>query len=151
MENYFVWGKVNFYKDLQNKSTIPQIENIYRMLYLSNNLETRSILSFNKWDIWISVSCVFLVGRVMWMYAQVCLTLCDPMDCSSPALLSVGFPRQEYWSGLPFPSPEDLQNPEIEPVSPDRKEDSFFREPPGKPQGMLHSIINILTEVTLVY
>ena len=48
MENYFDWGKVNFYKDFQNKSTISQIKNIYRMLYLSNNLETRSILSFNK-------------------------------------------------------------------------------------------------------
>ena len=31
--------------------------------------------------------------------------LCDPMDCSPPAPLSVGFSRQEYWSGLPFPSP----------------------------------------------
>ena len=33
-----------------------------------------------------------------------CLTLCDPMDCSLPAPLSVGFPRQEYWRRLPFPS-----------------------------------------------
>ena len=33
-------------------------------------------------------------------------TLCDPMDCSLPeTALSMGFPRQEYWSGLPFPSP----------------------------------------------
>ena len=36
--------------------------------------------------------------------------------CHSP--LSTGFSRQEYWSGLPFPSPEDLPNPGIEPVSP---------------------------------
>ena len=34
------------------------------------------------------------------------------------ASLSVGFPRQEYWSGLPFPSPGDHPDPEIEPVSP---------------------------------
>ena len=34
------------------------------------------------------------------------------------ALLSTGFPRQEYWSGLPFPSPGDLPDPEIEPKSP---------------------------------
>ena len=33
---------------------------------------------------------------------------CDPMDCSPQAPLSLGFPRQEYWSGLPFPSPGDL-------------------------------------------
>ena len=37
------------------------------------------------------------------LVAQSCLALCDPMDP-----LSVGFSRQEYWSGLPFPSPEDL-------------------------------------------
>ena len=48
MENYFDWGKENFDKDLQNKSTILQIKNIYRMLYLSNNLESRSILSFKN-------------------------------------------------------------------------------------------------------
>ena len=59
-----------------------------------------------------------------------CLTLCDPMDCSllgysvhgipwtvahqSP--LSLGFPRQEYWRGLPFASPRDLPDPGIEPT-----------------------------------
>ena len=39
---------------------------------------------------------------------QSCLTLCDPMDCSLPGSSAMGFSRQEYWSGLPFPSPEDL-------------------------------------------
>ena len=38
--------------------------------------------------------------------AQSCLTLCDPMDCSLPGSSTHGFPRQEYWSGLPLPSPE---------------------------------------------
>ena len=37
--------------------------------------------------------------------AQSCPTLCNPMDCSPQAPLSMGFSRQEYWSGLPFPSP----------------------------------------------
>ena len=36
---------------------------------------------------------------------QSCLTLCDPMDCSPPGSPSLGFSRQEHWSGLPFPSP----------------------------------------------
>ena len=36
---------------------------------------------------------------------------------SPQAPLSVGFPRQEYWSGLPFPPPEDLPNPGIKPAS----------------------------------
>ena len=39
---------------------------------------------------------------------QLCLTLCDPMDCTPQAPLSMGFSRQEYWSGLPFPPPGDL-------------------------------------------
>ena len=48
---------------------------------------------------------------------QSCPTLWDPMDCSHQALLSMGFPRQEYWSGLPFPSPGDLPDRGIDPVS----------------------------------
>ena len=49
--------------------------------------------------------------------AQSCLTLCDPIDCSPPGSLSMEFSRQEYWSGLPFPSPGDLPHPGIEPLS----------------------------------
>ena len=41
------------------------------------------------------------------------------------ASLSMGFSRQEYWSGLPFPSPEDLPNPGMEPLSPASQADSF--------------------------
>ena len=44
-------------------------------------------------------------------------TPCDPMDCSRQAPLSMGFSRQEYWSGLSFPSPADLPNPGIVPRS----------------------------------
>ena len=44
--------------------------------------------------------------------AQLCPTLCDPIDCKAyNTPLSMGFSRQEYWSGLPFSSPEDLPNP----------------------------------------
>ena len=42
------------------------------------------------------------------------------------------FSRQEYWSGLPFPSPEDLPDPRIEPGSPGLQADSLPSEPPGK-------------------
>ena len=50
--------------------------------------------------------------------AQSCLTFCDPMDSSlHQAPPSMGFSRQEYWSGLPFPSPGNLPNPGIEPRS----------------------------------
>ena len=43
------------------------------------------------------------------------------------------FSRQEYWSGLPFPSPGDLPYPGIEPGSPALQTDSLPSEPPGKP------------------
>ena len=43
------------------------------------------------------------------------------------------FSRQEYWSGLPFPSPGDLPNPGIEPGSPALQADALPSEPPGKP------------------
>ena len=49
---------------------------------------------------------------------------------------SLGFSRQEYWSGLPFPSPGDLPNPGIEPRSPSLQADSLPSEPPGKPGQM---------------
>ena len=50
--------------------------------------------------------------------AQLCLTLWDPMDGSPPGSLSTEFFRQEYWSELPFPPPEDLPGSGIETVSP---------------------------------
>ena len=46
---------------------------------------------------------------------------------------SMGFSRQEYWGGLPFPSPGDLPNPGIEPRSPTLQADALTSEPPGKP------------------
>ena len=45
----------------------------------------------------------------------------------------MGFSRQEYWRGLPFPSPGDLPDPGIEPRSPALQADSLSSEPPGKP------------------
>ena len=47
---------------------------------------------------------------------------------------SMEFSRQEYWSGLPFPSPGDLPNPGIEPGSPALQADALPSEPPGKPK-----------------
>ena len=69
--------------------------------------------------------------------AQSCLTLRDPMDCSPPgSSLSMGFSRQEYWSGWPCPSPGDLPYPRIEPKSlrsPPWQAGSLPLAPPGKP------------------
>ena len=48
---------------------------------------------------------------------QSCPTLCNPMDCSHQAPLSVGFSREECWSGLSYPFPGDLPHPGIKPAS----------------------------------
>ena len=45
----------------------------------------------------------------------------------------MGFSRQEYWSGVPFPSPGDLPNPGIKPLSPALAGEFLPAEPPGKP------------------
>ena len=55
------------------------------------------------------------------------------------AHLFEGFSRQEYWSGLSFPSPEDLPYPVIKPRSPALQADSLPSEPPGKPLYALRS------------
>ena len=48
---------------------------------------------------------------------QLCLTLCNSMDVAYQASPSMGFSRQEYWSGLPFLSPGNLPDPGIQPMS----------------------------------
>ena len=53
-----------------------------------------------------------------------------PWTVASQAPLSMGFPRQEYWNGLPFPSPGDLPDRGIGLVSPALQADSFTAEPP---------------------
>ena len=56
-----------------------------------------------------------------------------PWTVAYQAPPSMGFFRQKYWSGLPFPSPGDLPDPGIEPGSPAFQADTLTSEPPGKP------------------
>ena len=71
---------------------------------------------------------------------QLCPTVCDPMDCSPcQAPLSTEFSRQEYWGGLPFPSPGDLPDPGIKPRSPALQVDSLLSEPPEKSHFKTHN------------
>ena len=55
-----------------------------------------------------------------------------PWTAARQTPLPMGFPRQEYWGGLPFPSPGDLPNPGIKPASPALQADSLPTELPGK-------------------
>ena len=66
--------------------------------------------------------------KVKMLVAQLCPTLCYPM-----VPLSMGFSRQEHWSGLPCPSPGDLPDPGIKPRFPALQADSLLSELPGKP------------------
>ena len=62
-----------------------------------------------------------------------------PWTVAYQALPSMGFSRQEYWSGLPFPCPGDLPNPGIKPGFPALQTDALPSEPPGKllPKGSM--------------
>ena len=73
--------------------------------------------------------------------AQLCLSLCDPMDYSPPGSSVHGVSQQEDWSGLLFPAPGDLPLPGAEPMSldsPALQADFLITVPPGKPQVCLH-------------
>ena len=59
---------------------------------------------------------------------------CDHMDCSCQAPVSMEFPRQEYWSGLPFAAPGNRSDLGIELMSPVLAGRFFTSEPPGKPE-----------------
>ena len=75
------------------------------------------------------------------LVAQSCPTLCDPVDCARQAPLFMAFSRQEYWSGLPFPSPGDLPDP----GSPALQADSLPSEPSGKPSLLLKGLLKVHT------
>ena len=68
-----------------------------------------------------------------------------PWTIAHHAPLSMGFSRQEYWSGLPFPSPGDLPDTGIEPRSPALQADTLPSEPPGKP---IKSLSNLSSELS---
>ena len=118
-----------FYTCLED-SLLGYAESI--QIVLVNNYQVKNIIKYIlQWCCW----CMFLaesmtanwplqaIGRenqvlISWCYhgalcicaesLQSCLTLCDPMDCSCQAPLSMGFSRREYWSELPCPPPGDL-------------------------------------------
>ena len=75
-----------------------------------------------------------------------CLTFCNTVDCSPPGSSVHGCPRQEYWNGLPFPSPRNLPDPGIEPQCPTLQVDPFTAEPVGKPMCVsTHTYLHIYT------
>ena len=73
------------------------------------------------------------------LVAKLCLILLQPWTVASQAPLSMGFPRQEYWSWLPCPPPGDLPDPGIKsvsPMSPALEGRLFTTEPLKKPRAL---------------
>ena len=69
----------------------------------------------------------------VWVLGHVQL-FATPWTVALQALLSMGFPRQEYWSGVPFPPPGDLLSPGTEPPAPALASTFFTTAPPRKPE-----------------
>ena len=73
-------------------------------------------------------------GLLVVLVAKLYLTFATPWAVTRQAPLSMGFPRQEHWSGLPFPSQGDLPDPRIEPLSPALQSDSLLLSHQGSPK-----------------
>ena len=72
----------------------------------------------------------------VWAQSLSCVQLlATPWNVACLVSLSMGFPRQEYWSGVPFPAPRDLPNLGVKPESPALAGRILTTEPPGKPAG----------------
>ena len=95
--------------------------------------------SFSKMKIESGLGCYCLVKS--------CLdSLVTPWTIAHQASLSMGFFRQEYRSGQPFPSPTDLPDPGMEPQSPALQADSLLSEPPGKPLATSRGMFFLIKE-----
>ena len=99
-----------------------------------NRTNKRHFISIS---IYLSISisiCLFIYMLAVGLVTNSCLTLVTPQTVARQAPLPMGFSRQGYWSGLPFPAPGDLPDPGIRPGSPALQADSLLTEPPGKPK-----------------
>ena len=82
----------------------------------------------------MQVELLCAVASMFVLVIQLFQLFSTPWTIAHQAPPSMGFSRQEYWSGLPFPSPGDLPEPGIEPRSPALQADTLTSEPPGKTQ-----------------
>ena len=77
------------------------------------------------------------------LVAKPCQSFCNPTHCSCQAILSMEFPRQDYWSRLPFPSPGDLPHPGIELTSLTLAGEYSTTEPPEKLEYFIQNAMKI--------
>ena len=115
---------------LETQSKISP-KKIYGLKYAHEQIWTdNKKIKKNRWinSLNVNVSCSVVC---VWLFVT-------PLTVTHQAPLSMGFPRQEYWSWLPFPSPGNLPDPGIEPRSPTLQADSLLAEPLGESQ-LTHS------------
>ena len=105
------------------KSVTDDMDGAGNKKRVQSNSESQIQLPTTDYSTWLSNACGL---RHVRLFATL-----QTADHQAP--LSMGFRRQEYWRGLPFPSPGDLSDPGIEPVSPALADGFFITEPPGKP------------------
>ena len=96
-------------------------------------LGSESLLSSHIHTWLLEKTWFWLYGKWKWSHSVVS-DFAIPWTVVYQASLSMGFSRQEYWSGLPFPSPGGLPDPAIEPKSSALQADTLPSEPPGKPK-----------------
>ena len=123
-----------------------------RMSFLGIYLKEVKTYLHKSTCIWMLVAALFIITKteinhqssvgeqvhklqyIQIVKSLICVRLfATPWTGAHQAPPSMGFSRQEYWSGLPFPSPGDLPDPGIEPRSPALQADALTSEPPGKP------------------
>ena len=116
------WFFFNLSFQLMQKRTQSMCLTLSILHFLQDTLSLLTPLTFPQ-NLTCSVSqsqarsvCPIMFWKGACMHPQLHLTLCDPMDCSSPDSSVRKTSRQEYWSGLPFPFPGDLPDPGIEPA-----------------------------------
>ena len=99
----------------------------------------------------IGMSCMS-VGGGGGVHSLSCVLLfCNPVTVPHQAPLSIGFSRQEYWSGLPIPPPGNLPNPEIKPTPLALAGAFFTTELPGKPQYLAYPVYNFNVHIFHFY
>ena len=154
-KSYLLWNIIKWYFNeiiyfwniFLKKSNV-----LLSMLYLKANFDAKDmVLYFNTWmrSMFVydrnksEILCLLSFKHLKFLipslnshfyYVCVCVSHSVLSDFLWPHKLPMGFSRQEYWSGLPFPSPEDLPDPGIRPRSPKLQADSLPSELQGRSQ-----------------
>ena len=127
---------------LPHNSFLPQHIYLYYFIHIfeinsiSTSTYTPKLRAAYFWSpIFLTTECLYTGGKKKWKYqllSHVQLNSATPLTVVYQAPLSMEFTRQEYWSGLPFPSPGDVQDPGVKSRSLTLQADSLPFEPPGK-------------------